>query len=113
VQASTSTGNKSKKEIQHMSKHSFLDMIKSAAAEKSKDTSDKKQESQSKWKVLKDDYMMNSKLKDWDKASSEEDGEGDVSVGDGVGRVDDDWSDEGSSGQAKSEGRKRAKIRTR
>ena len=62
-----------------MSKHGFLDMIKSTAAEKSikeEATSGKQKvdrtESKTKWNALKDDYMLSSKLKDWDKRSSDE-----------------------------------------
>lgn len=84
-------------DTKHMTKHGFLDMIKSAA---SKDGSSKKKQGKEKtaedsapagskpqWNALKDDYMMGSKLKDWDKASSEEDDDDD-------GPVNDNWSDD-------------------
>jgi hypothetical protein len=73
-------------------KHGFLDLIKKSASSgdgmvngtttKSKDprvSSPKNGENSSKkdnsvgWSALKDDYMMHSKLKDWDKISDEED----------------------------------------
>ncbi|KAL7479763.1 hypothetical protein ACHAW6_005481 [Cyclotella cf. meneghiniana] len=75
-------------------KHGFLDMIKSAASAgggaggDSKETSvgggtvdgakgrekgDGKREKSVGWSALKDDFMMNSKLKDWDKELSDDD----------------------------------------
>ena len=71
----------------------FLEMIKNKGATKeeegNKKSSSKKEDeiktekdttskSTSGWNALKDDYMMNSKLKDWDKdlsSSSEEENE--------------------------------------
>jgi len=80
------------KDIQNISKKGFLDMIKSKGVSKEedgnsspkKDNQESKQNSKDKssssggWSALKDDFMMNSKLKDWDKdvtSSSEEEGE--------------------------------------
>jgi hypothetical protein len=82
-----SSSSKSKEEVKRMSKHGFLDMIKTAAAAKTneeelKQTKDSTQTP--KWNALQDDYMLNSKLKDWDKVSSDE-GERE--------EVTEDWSD--------------------
>lgn len=77
---------KSKEDVKKMSKHGFLDMIKTAAAAKTKKEEPKQTKDSaqpSKWNALQDDYMLNSKLKDWDKESSEEENE-----------VNEDWSDE-------------------
>mmetsp|Transcript_29941 Transcript_29941/g.69058 ORF Transcript_29941/g.69058 Transcript_29941/m.69058 type:complete len:84 (+) Transcript_29941:141-392(+) len=69
--------------MKHMTKHGFLEMIKSSKApqttqestttattteqkSKTKNNSD----APSKWDALKDDYLLNSKLKDWDKEES-------------------------------------------
>ncbi|EJK73195.1 hypothetical protein THAOC_05182 [Thalassiosira oceanica] len=64
------------------SKFGFLDMIKkSASTSKGESSSDKKADEQAisdakastvGWNALKDDYMMGSKLKDWDKMSDDE-----------------------------------------
>lgn len=65
-----------KSDVKNMTKHGFLDMIKSAASDKSSDTkgasSTKAEVSKPKWNALKDDFMMGSKLKDWDKESSDD-----------------------------------------
>jgi len=68
-----------KSDVKTMTKHGFLDMIKSSATGKkategTSNYSSNKEESSSKpkWNALKDDFMMGSKLKDWDKESSEE-----------------------------------------
>eukprot|EP00560_Eucampia_antarctica_P008841 CAMPEP_0197827442 /NCGR_PEP_ID=MMETSP1437-20131217/4207_1 /TAXON_ID=49252 ORGANISM="Eucampia antarctica, Strain CCMP1452" /NCGR_SAMPLE_ID=MMETSP1437 /ASSEMBLY_ACC=CAM_ASM_001096 /LENGTH=370 /DNA_ID=CAMNT_0043428273 /DNA_START=118 /DNA_END=1230 /DNA_ORIENTATION=+ len=86
---------KKKKEIQNISKKGFLDMIKNKGVSKAEDgkpspTKDDEEKaskqnlnakpsSSSGWNALKDDFMMNSKLKDWDKdmssSSEEEDDE--------------------------------------
>ncbi len=48
-----------------MSKSNFLDMLKSSGSESKSST----------WDVLKDDYMLGAKLKDWKKDEEEEEGE--------------------------------------
>jgi Rrp15p len=72
--AETKSANKS--EVKNMTKHGFLDMIKSAASDKTGDrkgaSSTKAEAVKPKWNALKDDFMMGSKLKDWDKESSDE-----------------------------------------
>lgn len=90
-----------------MSKHGFLDMIKTAAASKTveEEKVDPVQEKSStkpalKWSALQDDYMLNSKLKDWDKESSEEEEEVGETAEDG------NWSEEERS-PAKPETKKR------
>jgi len=95
-----------------MSKHGFLDMLKKTGTPQSEsaqeDSKAKKSATQSKdkksstgWNALKDDFLMNKKMKDWDKdlsdddESDEEDGERGVKrTADGADAVDDDWSDE-------------------
>eukprot|EP00557_Chaetoceros_sp_GSL56_P005675 CAMPEP_0176498630 /NCGR_PEP_ID=MMETSP0200_2-20121128/12436_1 /TAXON_ID=947934 /ORGANISM="Chaetoceros sp., Strain GSL56" /LENGTH=372 /DNA_ID=CAMNT_0017896875 /DNA_START=28 /DNA_END=1142 /DNA_ORIENTATION=- len=81
-QADVSTKSKKNIDIKSMSKHGFLDMLKKTSSTSKDPTS--KQESNSKennasnqnkknskgWNALKDDFLMNKKLKDWDKALS-------------------------------------------
>lgn len=68
-----------------MSKHGFLDMLKktgsskiessndsSTSAQKADSVSDKKA-SKGGWNALKDDFLMNKKITDWDKALSDDD----------------------------------------
>mmetsp|Transcript_41868 Transcript_41868/g.121013 ORF Transcript_41868/g.121013 Transcript_41868/m.121013 type:complete len:329 (-) Transcript_41868:129-1115(-) len=75
---------KSKLEPSKMTKHGFLDKIKSAAAtidnkkveenvKAGTTTKRKEQPSTNKWDALKDDFMMKPK-KNWDEESSEEEG---------------------------------------
>jgi len=79
--------------VSSQTKHGFLDMIKKSApssgAQKDDDSGatgtrkqggatqqngeNNKKESAVGWSALKDDYMMNSKLKDWDKMSDDDD----------------------------------------
>ena len=66
-----------KTDVKKMTKHSFLDMIKNKAVEKSASPSDKpKGEEAPQWKALQDDYMLNPK-KNWDQESSDEEEEND------------------------------------
>lgn len=75
--------------VSSQTKHGFLDMIKkSCGAQKDESGANgtrkqggstpqngenNKKESAVGWSALKDDYMMNSKLKDWDKMSDDDD----------------------------------------
>ena len=75
--------------VSSQTKHGFLDMIKKSVKkdESGADGTRKqggstpqngennKKESAVGWSALKDDYMMNSKLKDWDKMSDDDDDE--------------------------------------
>ena len=76
--ASTTDKLTNKSEVKNLTKHGFLDMIKTAATEKGIKnktdgaTSQKETPLKPKWNALKDDFMMGSKLKDWDKESSDE-----------------------------------------
>jgi hypothetical protein len=107
-------------EIKTMSKHGFLDMLKKTGTPQSgsaqEDSKAKKNATQSKdkksstgWNALKDDFLMNKKMKDWDKdisdddESDEDEERGDKRNDEDGGRgakriagdaVDDDWSDE-------------------
>jgi len=86
--ASTPSSSKPKKaEVKKMTKHGFLDMIKTAAVSQSDSKSSnkkggtvetKEKNSSSKWAAMQDDYMLNPK-KNWDESSDEsnsEDSEG-------------------------------------
>ena len=97
-----------------MSKHGFLDMLKKtgsskaeAAKEKSMvakkpDSGGSEKKASKGWNALKDDFMMGSKLKDWDKALSDDedsddddnDARGMKRAADGDDVMDDDWSSE-------------------
>jgi Rrp15p len=90
----TANATKDSKEVKKMTKHGFLDMIKTTAKEPatsvtkaSKNDSAKNMLSKPRWNALQDDYLLGSTLKDWDKESSEdEDGGADEPV-------DDTWDD--------------------
>jgi Rrp15p len=68
-----------KSEVKNLTKHGFLDMIKTAATEKCRKAdeaySHKETTEKPKWNALKDNFMMGSKLKDWDKESSDDEEE--------------------------------------
>ena len=74
--------NEEEKAVVSTSKFGFLDMIKkSASTSKGESSGDNRAGEQAKsdtkasavgWSALKDDYMMGSKLKDWDKMSDDE-----------------------------------------
>lgn len=79
--ASTPTPSAKSAEVKKMTKHGFLDMIKTAAtaSKKSKkgetmEAAPKEKENTSKWAALQDDYMMNPK-KNWDESSDESNNE--------------------------------------
>jgi hypothetical protein len=81
---STESVSKSKAEVKKLTKHGFLDMIKSTAASKQEKGSATKPEkasanastSKPQWNALQDDFMLNAKkMKNWDQASSGEDDE--------------------------------------
>mmetsp|Transcript_8287 Transcript_8287/g.11825 ORF Transcript_8287/g.11825 Transcript_8287/m.11825 type:complete len:281 (-) Transcript_8287:333-1175(-) len=86
--------NKNKNDVKKMSKHGFLDLIKKTGTDgdlESKEnhnaetkisssnglnnTNKTKEENgkTKRWNALKDDFMMNPKLKDWDKELSDDD----------------------------------------
>ena len=96
--------------MKKLSKHDFLDMIKSTAAANtevqqqgtSEASKPAQPSSKSKWGALQDDYMLNSKLKDWDKESSDEEEENDGN---------EDWaSDEDASSAVKEKPSKKQRI---
>lgn len=108
----TDSRSKEDNRLKTMSKHGFLDMLKKTGPTKIKPASDKfesPQKSQSKngnksgsgWNALKDDFMMNAKLKDWDKTLSE-----DESGDDGNGLKVKDSGDEDRGGGNKPKKRK-------
>merc|ERR1712002_201335 len=86
-----STETKKEKIINSMSKGDFLDMLKGSSVSnvtnepaekliKSSQTKDDSQisnkgEKQTLWTALRDDFMMNSKMKDWDKEDSDNNSE--------------------------------------
>lgn len=114
-----------------MTKHGFLDMIKSSAAnrvDKQKDTVPNKgsgsieeipsgrrrggdapnkegPSKKTKWGALKDDFMMKSKLRDWDKESSES------ASGSGMEDGADDWSENEAVGDGDDMKSRRKRIR--
>jgi len=122
-------------DVSKLTKFGFLDMIRKTATDDatkeettSKPNNDKEQASTKKsstsggWSALKDDFMMNSKLKDWDKAMSE-DGESssDDEQANADGGVQDEWSDDDggdkrSTRKRETEGRemssKKRRVRT-
>lgn len=99
-------------DIKAMTKHGFLDMLKKTGSSQAsiKDPLDgtktfKKDDSKDKaakgWNALKDDFIMNSKLKDWDKAISDDEESDDDAESDARGTkrgaddddvMEDDWS---------------------
>ena len=93
---------KDSKEVKKMTKHGFLDLIKSAAKESAvssatsetnpKGTIESRIEIKPKWNALHDDYLIGAKMKDWDKQSSdEEEDDADDEP------VDDNWDDDNPS----------------
>ncbi len=118
-----STANNGKEQqVKSMTKFGFLDMLKQTASEKNpqdgrsdnisgnvnneKESRSKKNtsiSSSSGWNALKDDFMMNSKLKDWDKEISDDDD--DEIDSDSI--VDDDDDDDDDSIADEGKGRKR------
>lgn len=110
-------------DVSKLTKHGFLDMIRKTATDDTtkgetmpKPNDDKEQASTKKsgtsggWSALKDDFMMNSKLKDWDKAMSEDgDSSSDDEQANAGGGVQDEWSDDdggdkGSTRKRETEG---------
>jgi hypothetical protein len=119
--ADVSTKSKKNNDIKTMSKHGFLDMLKKTSTTSKDEIS--KQDSNSKgntvssqskqsskgWNALKDDFLMNKKLKDWDKAISGDEESDEEYAGGGAKRgnrnrgdadddiMDDDWSSDDQS----------------
>lgn len=116
-------------DIKAMTKHGFLDMLKKTGSSQSnlKESTDTIKKSKADvggaktskgWNALKDDFMMNSKLKDWDKVMSDEedsdddDGEnirGTKRAADDDDVMDDDWSSEEENHQISKSKRKKVK----
>ena len=63
------TEAKKAKVLKSVSKSSFLDMLKSNSNETVQPANDESanDEKASKWNILRDDFMMGGKMKDWDK----------------------------------------------
>ena len=126
MKAETSnTGSKNVEDVKKMSKHGFLEKLKQTAAEKkdhldaeksgtsNKSTSSgKKKTGGEGWNALKDDFMMNSKLQDWDKELSSDEGDdvSDANNDNAKKRDADDVMDDWSSDEDSSN--KRRKMRT-
>ncbi|XP_067681221.1 RRP15-like protein [Haliotis asinina] len=74
---------KSEKVMQSMTKGKFLDLLKGSKPSMSEDSkqdikkepTQEKDEQSTKWKILRDDFMMGAKMKDWDKDDSSDQGE--------------------------------------
>ncbi|XP_071080326.1 RRP15-like protein [Haliotis cracherodii] len=77
---------KSEKVMGSMTKGKFLDMLKGSTPSLLEDSKKvikkeptlKKEEESAKWKILRDDFMMGAKMKDWDRndGSSDEEADG-------------------------------------
>jgi hypothetical protein len=132
------TESSSGKPMKNMTKFGFLDMLKQTApaqagsttgsngkdgkknGSKESPSSEKKSKSPG-WNALKDDFMMNSKLKDWDKELSDDDDDsdmdGDVKGYSGTKRrqgnkdLDDIMDDDDSSGDDEIKSSKASKRR--
>jgi hypothetical protein len=119
AQTSTSGKSESKQQVKKLSKHGFLDMIKSTAAAKTANaettTSNQAVEAvttskapsnnnKGKWNALQDDYMLNSKLKDWDKESSDEEEEEGADI-------QADWASDEDEGAVKEAPSKKQRIK--
>jgi hypothetical protein len=91
---------KDSKEVQKLTKHGYLDQRKAVTKEATSSSITEEQSvalEKPKWNALQDDYMLSSKLKDWDKESSEED---DEEAADN-NCLNDDWEENGDSGKVK------------
>jgi len=76
------TQMKKDKVIGSVSKSSFLDMLKSSSASKApgleadskkKEETEEVEKEKPSWNILRDDFMMGSKMKDWDKNDNDVD----------------------------------------
>lgn len=109
----TVSASKSKAEVKKLTKHGFLDMIKSTAASKQEKISADKPDqaatdaskSKPQWNALKDDFMLNSK-KNWDQASSGEEDENE----EGDENMDDSSVEEEKKVEKKDTSSKRRKV---
>ncbi|KAI2510170.1 Rrp15p [Fragilaria crotonensis] len=94
--AEASQPTKDSKEVKKMTKHGFLDLIKTTAKESTTSSTTKANTnevtqstgSKPKWNALQDDYLLGSTLKDWDKESSDDDDDAADEP------VDDTWDDD-------------------
>jgi hypothetical protein len=104
----TESVSKSKAEVKKLTKHGFLDMIKSTATSKQEKLSADKASADAakakpQWNALQDDFMLNAKkMKNWDQASSDEDDE------DGEGGENMDGSSEDEEEDKKAASSKKA-----
>lgn len=117
-QVDSSSKSKKNNDIQTMSKHGFLDMLKKTGSSKEQSSKQeantvdntqptKEKKSSKGWNALKDDFLMNKKMKDWDKElsddeDSEEEYDGRRTEGlkrnhDDDDIMDDDWSSDDQS----------------
>ena len=107
--------------MKKMSKHGFLDILKKTAVERNEDTKTgdehvttsetnfskggNEKKGGEGWNALKDDFMMRSKLNDWDKVISSDDD--DVSSDNNLKRDADDIMDDLSSDEDVAHKRRR------
>eukprot|EP00794_Sanderia_malayensis_P018183 gene18183-19997_t len=96
-----STIGKKDKILESVSQSSFLDMLKTDSAskdsstqkkettQKKKDTNDANDAKTPSWNILRDDFMLGSKMKDWDK-------EDEASADEDENEADEDSDDDGS-----------------
>jgi hypothetical protein len=116
----TESVSKSKAEVKKLTKHGFLDMIKSTATSKQEKASDSKPDkaaadvskSKPQWNALQDDFMLNAKkMKNWDQASSDEDEDeegGENMDGSSEDEVEDKKADKKATSSKKSTSSKKA-----
>jgi hypothetical protein len=114
----TESISKSKAEVKKLTKHGFLDMIKSTATSKQEKGStsnpDKPSADVSKskpqWNALQDDFMLNAKkMKNWDQASSDEDDE-DEEGGENMDGSSEEEEDRKAVSSKKAASSKRRKV---
>lgn len=107
----TESVSKSKAEVKKLTKHGFLDMIKSTATSKQEKGSASQPDkvsadvskSKPQWNALQDDFMLNAKkMKNWDQASSDEDDEDEEGGENMDGSSEDEVEDKKASKKASS-----------
>jgi hypothetical protein len=76
IKESSTLLSSSQKDVQKMSKHGFLDMLKNKATASDVNSTSQETKDAPAWKALQDDYMLNPK-KNWDEESSDDDDDDD------------------------------------
>ncbi|CAG2107498.1 unnamed protein product [Medioppia subpectinata] len=68
-----SSETKRDKMMTQFNKNQFLDKLKRKDTSTKTNESEKRESDEQKWKVLRDDFMIGAKMKDWDKQSDSDD----------------------------------------